>query len=146
MNRHLHYKLLERFTENQLKDRLFYGISQLLRDSSRYLYKDTGVTYHGLLAAVEETEGEYGETRTTVKSKSARVEDKASIKQLQEKILTSVVKTSNIVNKTSGFPVKPKFKTPRKDTRILPDSPAKIKAAGVSGLGTTKSGNKPMQC
>ena len=55
-----------------------------------------------------------------------------------------VVKTNNIANKPSGSQVKPKFKTPRRDTRISPESPAKSKAANVNGSGTTKSGNKPM--
>ena len=77
------------------------------------------MTYQGLLAAFEEAEGEYGETRTTVKSKSAMVEDETSIKQLQEKIetLTSVVKTSNVVNKSTESPVKSKFKMPRRDPK-----------------------------
>ena len=105
------------------------------------------MTYQGLLAAVEETEGEYGETRTMMKSKSTTVEDETSIKQLQEKIETSmsVVKTSSVVNKTSGSQKKPKFKTPRRDTTISPDSPAKSKAVNINGSGTAKSGNKPMQ-
>ena len=58
----------------------------------------------------------------------------------------SVVKTSNVMNKTSGSPAKPKFKTPGRDTRILPDSSVKSKVANVSGSGTTKPSNKPMQC
>ena len=56
----LHDKFPGRFNEQQLKDRLFYGVSQLLHDSSRYLYKDPTVTYQALLKAIEETESKYG--------------------------------------------------------------------------------------
>ena len=56
----LHEKLPEQFNENQLKDRLFYGINQSLQDSLRYLFKDVKVTYQVFLAAIEETESEYG--------------------------------------------------------------------------------------
>ena len=48
----LHDKFLGRFDEQQLKDRLFYGVSQLLHDSSRYLYKDPTVMYQALLKAI----------------------------------------------------------------------------------------------
>ena len=47
--RQLHDRLPERFDEQQLKDHLFYGVSQSLRDSSRYLYKDPTVMYQVLL-------------------------------------------------------------------------------------------------
>ena len=35
--RRLHDRFLERFDEQQLKDRPFYGVSQSICDSSRYL-------------------------------------------------------------------------------------------------------------
>ena len=54
----LHDKLLGRFDEQQVKDHLFYGVSQLLCDSSRYLYKEPTVMYQALLKAKEETESE----------------------------------------------------------------------------------------
>ena len=62
----LHDKFLGRFDEQQLKDRLFYGVSQSLCDSSRYLYKEPTMMYQALLKAIEETESEYGEGRATV--------------------------------------------------------------------------------
>ena len=62
----LHDKLPGRFDEQQLKDCLFYGVSQSLHDSSRYLYKDPTVMYQALLKAIEETESKYGEGRATV--------------------------------------------------------------------------------
>ena len=64
--RRLHDRLPERFDEHQLKDRLFYGASQSLRDSSRYLYKDPTVTYQALLKALEETESEYVEGKASI--------------------------------------------------------------------------------
>ena len=95
----LHDKFLGRFDEQQLKDRLFYGISQSLRDSSRYLYKDPTVMYQALLKAVEEMESEYWEGRATVRAKSATVADDTGIVELKDKIkaLTTVVKNSNVV-------------------------------------------------
>ena len=64
--RRLHDHLPERFDERQLKDRLFYGVSQSLRDSSWYLYKDPMVTYQALLKALEETESEYIEGKASI--------------------------------------------------------------------------------
>ena len=64
--RWLHNCLPEQFDEHQLKDRLFYGVSQSLRDSSQYLYKDPTVTYQALLKALEETESEYVEGKASI--------------------------------------------------------------------------------
>ena len=64
--RWLHDRLPERFDERQLKDHLFYDVSQSLRDSSWYLYKDPTVTYQALLKALEETESEYIEGKASI--------------------------------------------------------------------------------
>ena len=98
--RWLHDRLPERFDECQLKDRLFYGVSQSLCDSSRYLYEDPTVTYQALLKALEETESEYIEGKASIQAKAAAVMDENSIAELKDKIevLTMVVKSGNIVN------------------------------------------------
>ena len=111
----LHDKLPGRFDEQQLKDCLFYGVSQLLHDSSRYLYKDPTVMYQALLKVIEETESEYGEGRGTVRAKSVTVAEDTGIAELKEKIeaLTTVVKSSNVVSTGTKppRPLKPKHRS-----------------------------------
>ena len=108
----LHGKFLGRFDEQQLKDCLFYGVSQSLWDSSRYLYKDPTVTYQALLKAIEEMDSECGEGRATVRAKSAMVADDTGIAELKDKIkaLTTVVKNSNVVGTGMRPPRSPKPK------------------------------------
>ena len=48
----------------QLKDRLFYGMSQHLRDSMRFLYKKDTTGYEELLEASQEAEGEWTDNKT----------------------------------------------------------------------------------
>ena len=61
--------------------------------------------YQVLLAAIEETESEYGEVKTSIKTKSAVVEGEVGIMELKEKIkaLTAAVKSNNIAMKLSWF-------------------------------------------
>ena len=44
----------DRYNLNILKERLFYGMTQHLRDSMRYLYKETETGYEQLLSAARE--------------------------------------------------------------------------------------------
>ena len=142
-----------RFDEQQLKDRLFYGVSQSLRDSSRYLYKDPTVTYQALLKAIEERESEYGEGRATVRAKSATVADDTGIAELKDKIeaLTTVVNNSNMVGMGMRPPGSPKpkpgnfHKSQQKDGVIFTNSPSKGKGPVTSAAGPFKEGQKPMQ-
>ena len=46
-----------------LKERLFYGMTQHLRDSMRYLYKEVDTTYESLLSAATEAEAEWLESK-----------------------------------------------------------------------------------
>ena len=110
--RRLHDNLPGRFDEQQLKDRLFYGVSQSLRDSSRYLYKDPTVMYQALLKAIEETESECEEGKATVRAKSATVAEDTGTVELKERIeaLTTVVKSSNVVSTGMKPPGSPKPK------------------------------------
>ena len=150
----LHDKLLGRFDEQQLKDRFFYGVSQLLRDSSRYLYKDPTVMYQALLKAIEETESEYGEGRATVEAKSATVAEDTGIAELREKIeaLTTVVKSSNVASTGTKPPGSPKpkhrnfHKFQQKDGMIPSNSPLKGKGPITSATGPFTEGQKLIQC
>ena len=144
--RHLHDKLLEWFSEGQLKDHLFYGVSQSLHDLLCYLYKDEKVTYQILLAAMEETESEYGDMRSMARSKGATVweEGIAELKELIE-ALTTVVKSSSVPGKF-GSPMKNKYKFQKKDGTSAPNSPKKTRGPGTSATVPYKLGQKPIQC
>ena len=48
----------DRYNLNILKERLFYGMTQHLRDLMRYLYKETETGYEQLLSAAREAETE----------------------------------------------------------------------------------------
>ena len=150
----LHDRLPERFDEQQLKDHLFYGVSQSLRDSSRFLYKDPTVMYQALQKAIEETESEYGEGRATAQAKSATVADETGIAELKEQIeaLTTVVKSSNIISTGMKPPgsLKPKHgnfhKFQWKDGMIPSNSPSKGKGPNTSAARPFKEEQKPIQC
>ena len=59
----LYCKLQERFPgkydSKQLKDRLFYGMSQHLQDSMQFLYKKEDTSHEELLEASQEAKGEW---------------------------------------------------------------------------------------
>ena len=59
----------DRYNTNTLKERLFYGMTQHLHDSMRYLYKQPETTYEELLASAKEAEAEWMEHKT-VRSKA----------------------------------------------------------------------------
>ena len=143
----LHEKLPEQFNPNQLKDCLFYGVNQSLRDSLRYLFKDVKVTYQAFLAALEETENEYSEVRTAIKSKSTVVEGETGLTDLKEKIdaLTAIVKSSNITTRPMEMP-KPKFKFQKRNGQSPSNSLKKGKGPGTTATGPFKMGQKPIQC
>ena len=58
-----------------LKERLFYGMTQHLRNSIRYLYKQPTTVYDELLQSAKEAESEWMDNKLRVKSISTTVED-----------------------------------------------------------------------
>ena len=54
--RKLEETFLEMYDHKQLKDRLFYGMHQHLRDSMRFLYKQETVSYEDLLVGTREAD------------------------------------------------------------------------------------------
>ena len=48
----------------QLKDHLFYSMSQHLHDSMRFLYKKDTTGYEELLEALQEAKGEWTDNKT----------------------------------------------------------------------------------
>ena len=105
------------------------------------------MTYQALLAALEETENEYCEVRTAIKSKSTVVEGETGITDLREKIeaLMAVVKSSNIATKSAESP-KPKFRFQKKDGQSPSNSLVKGKGPGTTAAGPFKMGQNPIQC
>ena len=90
-----------RYTKDILKERLFYGMTQHLRNSMRYLYKKSDTTYEELMMSAKEAEAEWIDNRTCVKStvvsedpgKKERQELKQRIKKTDWKCKSS--KSSN---------------------------------------------------
>ena len=126
---------------------LLIHYNQSLQDPLRYLFKDVKVTYQVLLAAIEETESEYNEVKTSIKTKNAVVEGEVGITELKEKIeaLTTVVKSSNIATKTPGSP-KPKFRFQKKIWTESFKQPGKRKRARYYICRAIQTRAKPIQC
>ena len=59
--------------DHQLKNRLFYRIARLLRDSVRYLFDNPAVTYNQLLVVARKAEGE------ATKGKSATIAQRKAV-------------------------------------------------------------------
>ena len=57
-----------RYTEEMLKERLFYGMTQHLRNSMRYLYKQPTTVYDELLQSAKEAESEWIDNKLRVKN------------------------------------------------------------------------------
>ena len=66
---------LGRYNSEILKEQLFYGMTQHLRDSMRYLYKHPDTTYDELLLTAKEAECEWLEHRTTKMKQTTIGED-----------------------------------------------------------------------
>ena len=63
------------YTKDILKERLFYRMTQHLRNSMRYLYKKPGTTYEELMMSAKEAEAEWIDNKARVKS-SVKSEDR----------------------------------------------------------------------
>ena len=83
--RKLQDKFPGKYDMKQLKDRLFYGMSQHLRDSMRFLYKKETTGYEELLEASQEAEGEWTDNKM-VRVKNAQVGNEGGLKALRDQI------------------------------------------------------------
>ena len=98
--KHLKEKFPDKYQTKDLKDRLFHGMHPHICESMRFLYKKPEVSYEELLSETLEAEkGCCSSKYTSVKSKAAIVENKASpsLQKLTEEIsaLTMVVKSAS---------------------------------------------------
>ena len=108
---HIYWKLQDRFPGKydikQMKDCLFYGMSQHLRDLMRFLYKREETSYEELLEASQEAEGEWTEGKMAW-VKNARLNDENGLKALREQIntLASALNTTRNNNPNGGSKAK----------------------------------------
>ena len=81
-----------------LKERLFYGMTQHLRDSMRYLYKQDETTYDELLLTAKEAECEWLEHKM-IKAKTTVIDDPASKEREEIRVrldkLTKTIKSAS---------------------------------------------------
>ena len=139
--RKLQDKFPGKYDMKQLKDRLFYGMSQHLRDSMRFLYKKDTTGYEELLEASQEAEGEWTDNKT-VRVKNAQVGNEGGLKALRDQInaLASVITSNgkgNYINK-GNQQAKPKQDSGKNSS--------KSKGPEPSAHGPYKDGQKPLQC
>ena len=95
-----------RFTEDQLRDCLFHGMSDKLRDSVRFLYSQPGCDFNTLLKAVMTCENE-AISRASTRAKSMQVDTnentevaKTGISSIREQLdkMNAILKGANFKN------------------------------------------------
>ena len=139
--RKLQDKFPGKYDMKQLKDHLFYGMSQHLHDSMQFLYKKDTTGYKELLEASQEAEGEWTDNKT-VWVKNVQAEEGGGLKALRDQInaLASVMtNTSKPVDKAKG---EPKSKLKKDNGK----NGSKSKGPETSANGPHKGNQKPIQC
>ena len=159
-----------RYDEKILKERLFHGMHQNLRDSIRFCYKQEGTMYAKLFSETLDAEKEKGpeSKATTVKIKSATLDqvqgEDSGIQDLKRKLdnLTTVVKSANYggtrpkqVNNTNNTgndnrsskrgPANKEGSQPKPHPN-KPSLPFKGKGPAITSAGPFKEGSRPYQC
>ena len=130
------------FTEDQLRDRLFHGMSDKLRDSVRFLYSQPGCDFNTLLKAAMTCKNE-AVSRASTRAKSMQVDTnentevtKTGISSIREQLdqMNAILKEANFKN-NNGYK-----KHDKQDIRN------KLKGPGTSAAGPFRRGKKPVQC
>ena len=133
-----------RYTKDILKERLFYGITQHLQNSMRYLYKKSGTTYKELMMSAQEAEAEWIDNRARVKSavisKDPGKKEREELKQRIKK-LTESVKAANLQAK----PVSPRHKKSPRSPRIGRQNVNEMGQEPTSA-GPFHGNRRPLQC
>ena len=137
-----------RYTEEMLKERLFYGMTQHLRNSMRYLYKQPTTVYDELLQSAKEAESEWMDNKLRVKSTTVEDPGKREREELKERLerLTESMKVANLqtsrrdVKKSS--PRSPKSESPR---GAIPNSP-RSRGPAITSAGPFQGRRRPLQC
>ena len=140
-----------RYHQGMLKERLFYGMTQHLRDSMRYLYKQDETTYDELLLTAKEAECEWLEHKS-IKAKTTVIDDPASKEREEIRVrldkLTKSIKSASFQRRGGNTNNKKKnSSTPSASPARTPtNSPRPSKGPGVSSAGPFKNGRRPIQC
>ena len=137
-----------RYTEEMLKERLFYGMTQHLRNSMRYLYKQPTTVYDELLQSAKEAESKWMDNKLRVKSTTVEDPGKREREELKEWLerLTESMKVANLqtqrrdVKKSS--PRSPKSGSPR---GAVPNSP-RSRGPAITSAGPFQGQRRPLQC
>ena len=134
----LRYKRLislypDRYNPGILKERLFYGMTQHLRDSMRYLYKQETTTYEQLLTSAKEAESEWLEHKT-LKAKSTTIADPG--KKERDELRSRIEKLTAELNKKEKY-----YKRKKTPTSSPKDSPR-----GKTSNPKGSPNRKPAQC
>ena len=139
--RKLKDKFPGKYDMKQLKDCLFYGMSQHLHDFMRFLYKKDTTGYEELLEASQEAEGEWTDNKM-VRVKNTQTGDVGGLKALRDQInaLASVMTSNGKGNYTNRGNQQAK---PKKDNG---KNSSKSKGPETSAHGPYKDGQKPLQC
>ena len=105
-----------RYTKDILKEQMFYGMTQHLRNSMRYLYKKPDTTYEELMMSAKEAEAEWIDNKvhvkSTVVSEDPGKKEREELKQRIEK-LTESVKAANLQTKQASPQHKKSPRSPR---------------------------------
>ena len=139
-----------RYNEEMLKERLFYGMTQHLRNSMRYLYKQESTTYDELLQSAKEAESEWIDNKLRVRSTVA-IEDpgKKEREELKDRLerLTESIKVANLqpqyVKKKKSSPASPR--SPRREVQRESQSTTS-RGPGITSAGPFHNGKRPLQC
>ena len=75
MFRKLEIRFPQKYDKDELKERLFFGLRQQLRDTTRFLYLQKGTTYEILLQVARNSETEYTENKVPVRAKATVIEE-----------------------------------------------------------------------
>ena len=133
-----------RYTKDILKERLFYGMTQHLRNSMRYLYKKPGTTYEELMMSAKEAEAEWIDNKARVKSaiihEDPGKKEREELKQRIEK-LTESVKTANLQTK----PASPRHKKSPRSPRVGRQN-VNERGPEPTAAGPFHGNRRPLQC
>ena len=146
----LREKVPGHYDQGMLKERLFHGMNQQLRDSIRFCYKKEKATYEELFREAVEAEKEKstGMKVTSLKIKSAIVEEETGIQELRKQIdnLATVVKSSTVNGARPKQPNGGATLQKGRDGRKNEGNGYKGRGPATTSAGPFKPGQKPFQC
>ena len=120
-------------------------MTQHLRDSMHYLYKEPETMYESLLSSATEAEADWLESKT-IKAKAASNVDPG--RKERDELKAKIDKlTAELAKKEKGgyFKKKPQKVSPKSPTSLLKSSP-RSKGPEITAAGPFHNGKKPIKC